>query len=329
MNHAGENTRPSEVMYTPRTPQMRERQRFNLSTKPVDEVISVSGMEDLVGKTWNIYAVSVLFGLQQDDIHFKLYSKRLREEIASTLSHEDVTYDAKFSMMEDIVDIFPNHENYPAIKIEVLATINDHEKKKSLYQGILLSWGITQPELNVKNLIRLPLLLCSGTSTCIDAVHATINRMFDCLIIALPAKEHDLSWLIPIIIMTNKEEPAVSGEVKMVYTIPELPVTDTITVKFQSADLRKILLAIITNQKDDNIFLDRNHIEIFFEVLHKQMLILGGLELGLCTLHRIDLPGITIMENRMKIVNVEIMNNVLLYLNEKAFDIFHTVHIDT
>jgi hypothetical protein len=59
------------------------------------------------------------------------------------------------------------------------------------------------------------------------------------------------------------------------------------------------------------------------------MLILGGLELGLCTLHRIDLPGITIMENRMKIVNVEIMNNVLLYLNEKAFDIFHTVHIDT
>lgn len=31
----------------------------------------------------------------------------------------------------------------------------------------------------------------------------------------------------------------------------------------------------------------------------------------------------------MKIVNVEIMNNVLLYLNEKAFDIFHTVHIDT
>lgn len=30
----------------------------------------------------------------------------------------------------------------------------------------------------------------------------------------------------------------------------------------------------------------------------------------------------------MKIVNVEIMNNVLLYLNEKARDIFHTVYID-
>lgn len=69
--------------------------------------------------------------------------------------------------------------------------------------------------------------------------------MFDCLIIALPVKEHDLNWLLPITIMTNKEEPAVSGEVQMVYTVPELPVTDTITVKFQAADLRKILSAYV------------------------------------------------------------------------------------
>lgn len=326
MNHAGENPRPNSVIYTPRTPQMRQRQRFNLSTIPVDEENGL-GLESLVHKTWNIYAVSALFGLQQDDINFKLYSKKLREEIASTLSREDVTYDAKFSIMDDIVPR-PNHENHPAIKIEVLAKIRDQEKEKSLYQGILLSWRITQAESNIKNLIRLPLLLCSGTNTCIAAVHATINRMFDCLIIALPAKEYDLSWLIPIIIMTNKEEPVVSGEVKMMYTVPELPVTDTITVKFQSADLRKILLAIITNQNDDNIILDRNHIEIFFEVLHKQMLIIGGLELRLCTLHRIDLPGITITENKMKLVNVEIMNNILSYLNEKALDTFHAVHID-
>ncbi|KAL6443240.1 hypothetical protein ACFW04_002870 [Cataglyphis niger] len=326
MNFAVENTRPS-IMYTPRTPQMRERQRFNLSTRLDDEEIDISGLEDLLGKTWNIYAVSALFDLRQDDIHFKLYSKRLREEIASTLSHEDVSYDAKFSVVENMCR--PNHENNPAIKIEVIAKINETEKEKSLYQGILLSWRITQAESNIKNLIRLPLLLCRGTSTCIDAVHATIIRMFDCLIIALPAKEHDLNWLIPIIIMTNKEEPAVSGEVQMVYTVPELPVTDTITVKFQAADLRKILSAIITNQNDEiNVFLNREHIEIFFEVLHKQMLIIGGLKLGLCTLHRINLPGITIMENKMKIVNLDIMDNVLLYLNEKAFDIFHTVHID-
>ncbi|GAB1864382.1 alpha-1,2-Mannosidase [Camponotus japonicus] len=326
MNHV-ENVRSSGIMYTPRTPQMRERQRFNLSIRPDNEENDVSGLEDLVGQTWNVYAVSALFGFQQDDIHFKLYSKRLREEIASTLSHEDVTYDAKFSIMENIVPK-PNHENHPAIKIEVLAKNNDTEKEKSLYQGILLSWDITQSEQSRDNLIRLPLLLCRGTSTGIDAVHATIIRMFDCSIIVLPAKECDLSWLVPIIIMTNKEEPIVSGEIQMVYTVPELPITDTITVKFQTGDLRKILSAIITNQNDENIFLNREHVEIFFEVLHKQMLILGGLKLGLCTLHRINLPGITIMENRMKIVNVEIMNNVLLYLNEKARDIFHTVHID-
>lgn len=71
---------------------------------------------DLVGQTWNVYAVSALFGFRQDDIHFKLYSKRLREEIASTLSHEDVTYNANFSIMESIVPK-SNHENHPAIKV--------------------------------------------------------------------------------------------------------------------------------------------------------------------------------------------------------------------
>lgn len=76
-----------------------------------------------------------------------------------------------------------------------------------------------------------------------DAVHAIIGRMFDCLVVALSANEDDLSWLIPIIIMTTDKEkkPIVSGEVEMEYTVPELPVTDTITVKFQTSDLRKIL----------------------------------------------------------------------------------------
>ena len=69
----------------------------------------------LVAQTWNIYAVSALFGIKQDDIHFKLYSKKLREEIASTLSREDVSYDAKFSIMEDITSK-PNSED-PVIKV--------------------------------------------------------------------------------------------------------------------------------------------------------------------------------------------------------------------
>lgn len=76
-----------------------------------------------------------------------------------------------------------------------------------------------------------------------DAAHAIIGRMFDCLVVALPTNEDDLSWLVPIIIMaTNKEEqPIVSGEVQMEYTVSELPVTDTITIKFHTSDLRKIL----------------------------------------------------------------------------------------
>lgn len=78
-----------------------------------------------------------------------------------------------------------------------------------------------------------------------DAVHNIIGRMFDCLAVALPANEDDLNWLIPIMIMaTDKDgQPILSGEVQMEYTVPELPVTDTIIVRFQISDLRKILSA--------------------------------------------------------------------------------------
>lgn len=48
-----------------------------------------------------------------------------------------------------------------------------------------------------------------------------------------------------------------------------------------------------------NLYL--KHIEQFYEVLHMQMLTIGGIQLGLCTLHRINLPGITIMENRVSL----------------------------
>lgn len=40
-----ENVRSSGIMYTPRTPQMRERQRFNLSTITNNEENDVSGLE--------------------------------------------------------------------------------------------------------------------------------------------------------------------------------------------------------------------------------------------------------------------------------------------
>ncbi|KAL6266678.1 hypothetical protein P5V15_003742 [Pogonomyrmex californicus] len=327
-----EYSRPgTSNMYTPRTSRMQERQRFDVS-RPRLEEDEIDGLEELIGQTWNIYAASALFGFQQDDIHLKLYSKKLREEIASTLSREDVTYDTKFSIIEDIAS-GSNYENHPAIKIEVVAKTNSHEKnvEKTIYKGILLSWKVTRTGQNIQNSIRLPLLLCRGTRSCMDAVHSIIGCMFDCVIMALPAKEYDLNWLVPIIIVANNEEdqPIVSGEVKMEYTVPELPVTDTITIKFPTSDLRKILTVIIKDDNDRiNISLNREHIEMFHEVLHKQMLVLGGLHLGLCTLHKINLPGITIMENRMKVMNIEIMDNILMYLSERAFDIFHTVCFD-
>lgn len=62
-----------------------------------------------------------------------------------------------------------------------------------------------------------------------------------------------------------------------------------------------LLICSIIKDQDDrvDISLDHGHVDMFHEVLHKQMLTLGGLQLGLCMLHRINLPGITIMENRV------------------------------
>lgn len=86
--------------------------------------------------------------------------------------------------------------------------------------------------------------MCHGTRSCINAVRSIISDMFDCLITELSVDEDDLKWFIPIIIMTatRKEQ---SGEVKMQYIVPELPVTDTITVKFHTLTLKKILTAYV------------------------------------------------------------------------------------
>ncbi|XP_032679772.1 uncharacterized protein LOC116848114 isoform X2 [Odontomachus brunneus] len=295
MNRTAINvSRTDRSMHTSRTPRVRARQRFDLTTRSEeDEEINISGLDDLVDQTWNICAVSALFGFQHDDVSLKLYSKKLREEVAKRLSHEDLTYNANFSIMENITSR-TSHENYSAIKIEVLAKTSEHDKEKSIYKGILLSWRTTQIQPDTKNSTRLPLLLCRGT------------RNFN-----------------------KDEEPIISGEVHMEYTVPELPVTDTIKVKFDISELRKILTSIVDQDNNMiNTILDLKHIEQFYEVLHTQMLTIGGIQLGLCTLHRINLPGITIMENRMKIMDVEIMNRTLLYLYEKAFDMFHTLHID-
>ncbi|XP_067211453.1 centromere protein L-like isoform X2 [Linepithema humile] len=326
-------------VYTPRTPRMQQRQRFDITTRlEEDEEIENLGLEALVDQTWNIYAVSILFDFHHDDIHFKLYSKKLREEIARTLSREDVVYDANFSIMEDIISQ-PNQDT-PTIKIQVLAKDSNHEEgaEKVIYKGYLLSWNIKRVKSNIQNSIKLPLLLCRGTRSCIDAVHTIISYMFDCLITTLSVDEEDLRWFIPIVIMTAKKKQ--SGEVQMEYIVPKLPVTDiidtmtdtitntitdTITVKWDILALKKIL---DTTRDQNDTSLDRQHIEMFYEILYSQMLNTAELQLGLCTLRRINLPGITIMENKIKIKNEEIMDQILLYLNEKALDRFHTSHID-
>lgn len=99
------------------------------------------------------------------------------------------------------------------------------------------------------NSTKLPLLLCHGTRSCMDAVHVVISHMFDCLVMTLPVNEDDLNWLVPIIIISvdKDEQHVVSGEVQMEYTIPELPVTDIITVKFDASELRNILKTYVYN----------------------------------------------------------------------------------
>lgn len=101
----------------------------------------------------------------------------------------------------------------------------------------------TNDDLNASNSIKLPLLLCRGTRNCMNVVHSTFNRMFDCLIIALPIEQDDLMWLLPIIILPTREEeyPGDTEEVRLQYLVPRSPITDTITVKFSTLDLINIL----------------------------------------------------------------------------------------
>ncbi|KOC66964.1 hypothetical protein WH47_12391 [Habropoda laboriosa] len=226
-------------------------------------------------------------------------------EVANSLAKEDVTYNTNFIVMESIVDR-PSPMDPPPIKIEVYAkrSSNEDSLKKCIYEGIFLSWRTTKNVLTTANSVRLPLLLCRGTRSAMGAVHNILSRMFDCMIITLPAQEDDLIWLVPLLLtpINEREHPKSTDEIHMEYKVPELPNTDTITIKFPILDLIKILKIIVTNQGDEastEIFLNLKHIEQFREVLYSQILDAGGLQLGLCTLHKIHLPAFTIMGNRV------------------------------
>ncbi|XP_029047373.1 uncharacterized protein LOC114878116 [Osmia bicornis bicornis] len=326
----------SRTLYTSCTSRTRGKQQFSLGgaayAPATDE--GFDEFEGLLRQTWTVFGVSILFNFQQDEVHLKQYAKRLREEVASASTQENVSYTTEFTVMKNIT-LRPSPEDLPPIKIEVYGKNNDKKDvKKCLYTGILLSWRTNKNELTAVNSVRLPLLLCHGAQSTIRTVHNVLNLMFDCIIIGLHAQEDDLMWLVPIIITpTNNEEyPKDKDEIQMVYKIPELPDSDTITIKFTILDLIKILKVIIKDQSDEataEISFKLEHINKFREVLYTQMLEIANLQLGLCTLCKIGLPSFTMIGNKMKVMNADTMNRVLLYLNEKALDTFHALHFET
>ncbi|OAD59737.1 Centromere protein L [Eufriesea mexicana] len=306
----------SHIINTMCTPRTRTRQRFSL---------------ELLNKTWTIFGVSMLFNFHQDEIHLKQYAKRLKEEVTSKLSQEAVVYDVEFCVMENVTQR-PSPLDPPPIKVEVYAENSNIQEssKKCIYKGIFLSWRTTKNIVTIFNSVTLPLLLCRGTRSAIGVVHNTLSLLFDCMIISLSVQEDDLIWLVAIVITpTNKEQyPKSTDVICMEYKIPELPDSDTITIKFKILDLIKILTVIVKDQSDEasvEISFNLEHVENFREFLYSQMLKTAGLQLGLCTLYKINLPTFSITGNRMKVMNPDTMNRVLLYLNEKALDILHTL----
>lgn len=55
------------------------------------------------------------------DLQLKLYAKRLREEIASNLTQEDVSYETKFTIVDDI-DPRPLESDPPPISVILTTT---------------------------------------------------------------------------------------------------------------------------------------------------------------------------------------------------------------
>ena len=113
---------------------------------------------------------------------------------------------------------------------------------KCIYKGILISWRTQLTEQNNEKSVHLPLLLCRGTQSAMKAVHSIISQMFDCIIVTLPATDNDLKWLLPINLIpeTNAEKKWKSQLVILEYVVPELPISDSILVKFKTADLQEL-----------------------------------------------------------------------------------------
>ncbi|KAL7300416.1 hypothetical protein TKK_0006842 [Trichogramma kaykai] len=278
-------------------------------------------LEVLLRQTWNICGVSTLFNFQcENEVVLKQYAKKLREQVACMLSQEDVSYEAKVSVLELER---PNSDDHPIIKINVTAKVaTKGDRETMVYSGYLISWGNENVENSfTDNATKLPLLLCRGTPNTMKAVHATLSRLFDCIIVTLPANSEDLAWLLPIIISPGcgQDSAKDADEASLEYRIPNLPTSESITIKFQIKNLQNLLKSFLSDEDKINA----HEVHKFHEIIQHQILEVSSLQLGLCILHRISLPCVTISGSKMKVTNVQAMNAVLTYLNEKAMDALH------
>ncbi|KAI4498841.1 hypothetical protein M0802_006016 [Mischocyttarus mexicanus] len=323
------NNLPSSSQQIFQAPQCTPRLTFTVEREEfLDNEITFS--QDIISLTWNVFGVSALFGFQYNDkTNLKLYGKRLREEVATNLSNENETYNANISIVGDTVtDVMYQ----PFIKVEVYAKKldKDENKEKCIYKGYFLSWKKNN-DLGTNNTTRLPLLICRGTRPCMNIVHSTFSRMFDCLIIELPIEQDDLIWLLAIIILPveddkNSKNSKKNIDVKLEFTVPGLPINNTINVEFKRLDLVNILNAIIENEDDDiatDVNLTIEQIQRFRKCLYMEIKQITGLEVGLCYLHRISLAPATIMCNKMKIMDPYRVKRILSYMTEKSVDMFH------
>ncbi|XP_033211822.1 centromere protein L-like [Belonocnema kinseyi] len=314
------------------TTKIKPRQYFNLKQTVLGDASEYDdGFDELLKQTWNMWAVSTLFGFQYDsEVQLKLYAKKLREEAACSLLKEDVTYSAKFTLMDNLGPR-PNPTDAPAVKIELIATSGAVER--CIYKGFLISWRTELAEPITDKSVHLPLLLCRGTQNAMKTVHSIVSRMFDCTIVALPITDNDLKWLLPINLSpeSNNSRKVKNELILLEYVVPRLPLTDTISVKFRVEDLKELWTALITPDvgEEDGLIIQAEHIEKIFKAINNQMLQVGSLRLEHCLLHKVSLPFFTISGNRIKAMNSQALNNSMLFLNEKAMDVLYTLHFES
>ncbi|XP_012271609.1 uncharacterized protein LOC105694969 isoform X2 [Orussus abietinus] len=297
-DHAAAVPQSSHVPYTPRTPRIR-RQQFSLGLRqsiPAREDVEAEindGIEmlELLDQSWVVYGVSLLFGLQYDNkLMLKLYGKKLREEVASTLSHDNVSYDAKFSVMEGI-KVRPGP---PAIKIVVNSTSADDKKvEKCIYKGIFVSWPNEPEESNNKNFVKLPILLCKGSQN-LEWQSDTQELLMEYKIPGYPDSDS----------ITVRHR-----------------LCDVLKLWTGICQENKHL------ENRENIMVE--DMERFHDILQKHMLRISGLQLGLCNLNKIQLPYLMMMNNKMKVKHTDVMDQVLRYLHEEAVTMLHFIQMDS